>query len=114
MARIVDATLGAGVSAQSVGNYCQHRASQVRRLSDPPIPEADVAEIAVKAKQHIGEPYSVIQVIISELLPGTVPIPLQLYCSTLVGLVVAEATGVELSSDRAYQPLRLGTLAARP
>lgn len=111
---VVDATRGAGVSAQSVWNYCQHRAIQVRRLSDPTISMADIADISVMAQQHIGEPYSVIQVVISKLFPRTVPVPDALYCSTLVGLVVTDATGVVLSSDQAHQPLHPGTLAAHP
>ena len=111
---IVDATRGAGVSMQSVWNYCQTRAIQVRRLSDPSIPMADIADISVFAQQHDGEPYSVIQAITSKLFPGTVPIPDALYCSTLVGLVIADATGVDLSSDPAHQPLHPGTLAAHP
>ena len=111
---VVDATRGAGVSMQSVWNYCQTRAIQVRRLSDPSIPMADIANISAFAQQHDGEPYSVIQAIISKVFPGTVPIPDALYCSTLVGLVVADATGVDLSSDPAHQPLHPGTLAAHP
>ena len=111
---VVDATRGAGVSIQSVWNYCQTRAIQVRRLSDPSIPMADIADISVLAQQHDGEPYSVIQAIISKLFPATVPVPDALYCSTLVGLVVADATGFDLSSDPAHQPLHPGTLAAHP
>lgn len=111
---VVDATRSAGVSMQSVWNYCQTRAIQVRRLSDPSVPMSDIADISVFAQQHDGEPYSVMQAIISKLFPGTVPIPDALYCSTLVGLVVADATGVDLSSDPAHQPLHPGTLAAHP
>ena len=111
---VVDATPGAGVSAQSVWNYCQTRALQVRRIADPSIPMADVADISVVARQHIGEPYSVIQAIASKLFPGTVPVQGALYCSTLVGLVVADATGIDLSSDPEHQPLHPGTLAAHP
>lgn len=40
--------------------------------------------------------------------------PWQVLLSTLVGLVVADATGVDLSSDPAHQPLHPGTLAAHP
>ena len=111
---VVDATRGAGVSMQSVWNYCQTRAIQVRRLSDPSIPMADITDISALAQQHIGEPYSVMQAFISKVFPGTVPVPDALYCSTLVGLVVTDATGVDLSSDPAHQPLHPGTLAAHP
>ena len=111
---VVDATRGAGVSIQSVWNYCQTRAIQVRRLSDPSIPMANIADISVLAQQHDGEPYSVIQAIISKLFPAAVPVPDALYCSTLVGLVVADATGFDLSSDPAHQPLHPGTLASHP
>jgi hypothetical protein len=44
----------------------------------------------------------------------TFPTPNALYCSTLIGLVVARATGYDLSSDTAHQPLHPGTLAAHP
>jgi hypothetical protein len=111
---IVDATGAMGISEQSVWNYCQTRAIQVRRIIDPTVPVADVADIASKAREHIGEPYSRFQAIVSKLWPGTVPVPGSLYCSTLVGLVVTEATGIDLSSDPSHQPLHPGTLAAHP
>lgn len=99
---------------KSVWNYSQTRAIQVRRLLHPSIPIADILDISGFAQQHIGEPYSVLQAIISKLIPGSAPNPNALYCSTLVGLVVAEATGVDLSSDPAHRPLHPGTLAAHP
>ena len=109
---VVDATIASGVSLRSIWAYCQAREVRVRRLSDPSIPATDVDEIALAARRHIGEPYSVLQAIVSKLVPGTVPTPNALYCSTLVGLVVAEATGVDLSSDPDHQPLHPATLAA--
>ena len=111
---VVDATKNQAVTEQSVWNYCQTRAIQVRRVTDPSIPAADIADIATFARQHIGEPYSVIQAIVSKLVPGTVPARDALYCSTLVGLVVADATGFDLSSDPGHRPLHPGTLAAHP
>ena len=111
---VIDATVGAGVAIRSVWGYCQTRAIQVRRLAHPSIPASDIAEIATAARRHIGEPYSVLQVIVSKLFPGTVPVPDALYCSTMVGLVIAEATGVDLSSEPMHQPLHPGTLAAHP
>jgi cell wall-associated NlpC family hydrolase len=111
---VVDATVSAGVSAQSVWNYCQTRAIQVRRLTDPSIPMADIADIAVEAQRHIGRPYSLLQAIVSKVVPGSVPTPNALYCSTFVGLVVANATGYDLSFDPQHQPLHPGTLAAHP
>lgn len=111
---LIDVTLGAGVCAQSVWNYCQTRAIQVRRLSDPSIPKADIADISVEAKRHIGKPYSLLQTVVSKVVPGTVPTPNALYCSTFVGLVVANATGYDLSSDPTCQPLHPGTLGAHP
>ena len=95
---MVDATVGAGVSLQSVWNYCQTRSIQVRRLVDRSIPPADIADIAPTARQHIGEPYSVLQVIVSKHFPGAVQAPDTLYCSTMVGLVIAEAESSNYSS----------------
>ncbi len=111
---LVDATRGAGVSARSVWNYCQTRAIRVRRLSDPSIPMSDIADISSEAQRHIGKPYSLLQAVVSKVVPGTVPNPNALYCSTFVGLVVANATGYDLSSDPMHQPLHPGTLAAHP
>lgn len=111
---IVDAAFPAGVSVQSVWNYCQTRSIQVRRITDPSISAAAIADISVEAQRHIGKPYSLIQAIVSKLVPGTLPTQNALYCSTFVGLVVANATGVDLSSDPMHQPLHPGTLAAHP
>jgi len=111
---VVDTTLTSGVSAQSVWNYCQTRALKVRRITNPSIPMADIADISVEAQRHIGKTYSLIQAIVSKVVPGTIPAPNALYCSTFVGLVVANATGFDLSSDPAHQPLHPGTLAAHP
>lgn len=111
---LVDATVGTGVSAQSVWHYCQNRAIRLRRLSDPSISLRHIANISLEAQRQIGKPYSLIQAIVSKLVPGTTPIPNALYCSTLVGLVVARATGYDLTYDTAHQPLHPGTLAAHP
>ena len=111
---LVDATLGSGVSAQSVWNYCQTRAIRVRRLSDPSIQMGHLANISMQAQRQVGKPYSLLQAIVSKLVPGTTPVPDALYCGTLVGLVVARATGYDLTFDTAHQPLHPGTLAAHP
>ena len=57
-----------------------------------------------------------IQVILAKLgwVGARVPNPLALYCSTLVSLVVTEATGVDLSGDPRYQPLYPAVLAMHP
>lgn len=90
---VSDATPRDGVASRSVWAYCQQRASQVRRLVDPSFPASDVADIAVEAQRHVGKSYSLIEAIVSKLVPGTVPSPNALYCSTFIGLVVANATG---------------------
>jgi cell wall-associated NlpC family hydrolase len=111
---VIDATPSLGVALQSVWNHCQNRPIQLRRLADPSIPPTDIADIAACAQTHIGKSYSLLQAVTSKVYPGTVPIPASLYCSTLVGLVVTEATGIELSSDPLHQPLHPVTLAAHP
>jgi uncharacterized protein YycO len=110
---VVDATLAAGIQSRSVWNYCQSRAVTIRRITDPSIPSMDIAEIATKARSHIGQPYSIMQPLLAKLgwLGAQTPNNNALYCSTLVGLVVAEATGIELGSIPQWQPLYPAMLA---
>jgi cell wall-associated NlpC family hydrolase len=108
---LIDATLRKGVAAHSVWDYASTRQIRVRRIADPSVPASDIADIASEAHRHIGKSYSLLQAIASKLVPGTVPDPNALYCSTFVGLVVANATQIDLSSDPMHQPLHPGTLA---
>ena len=111
---LVHAVHPAGVQQCSVWTYCHHRALTVRRIDDPAIASAEIAKIAGCAVSHIGEPYSVVEVVMAALgWPySQKPHDASLYCSTFAGLVVAEATGVELASDPQWQPLFPSTLAA--
>ncbi|CAN5897517.1 hypothetical protein BH11PSE8_BH11PSE8_12710 [soil metagenome] len=113
---MVDANRRSGVSACSVWDFCQFRSLQLRRVKDAAIPAERVAEIASKAATHIGEPYSVVEVLLAKLgwSDAQRPDPQALYCSTFVGLVVTEATDVELGSDPAHQPLFPAILASHP
>jgi cell wall-associated NlpC family hydrolase len=113
---VVDASYPIGVQERPVWDYCQYRALQLRRMTDAAIPAAHVADIAAKARAHVGEPYSVIQLILAKLgwVGAQVPNPSALYCSTLVSLVVTEATGVDLSGAPQYQPLYPAVLATHP
>lgn len=111
---MVDATLGRSIGEVSVWSYCQSRSVQVRRIVDPAITPAQIADIAVKARAHVGEPYSTLALIASKLWPGTRPQRKSLYCSTFVGLVIADATGVDLSSSPDHQPLYPATLGMHP
>ena len=112
--RMVDATFGRPISEVSVWNYCQTRQLQVRRLSDPSIPQRQIDDIAFEARAHIGEPYSTLALLLAKLWPGTVPLRKNLYCSTFVGLVVADATGVRLANRPNYQPLLPSILGLHP
>jgi hypothetical protein len=67
---VVDASYGTGVQERPVWDYCQYRALQLRRMTDPAIPATHVADIAGRARAHVGEPYSVIQVILAKLGRG--------------------------------------------
>lgn len=113
---VVDATFNAGIQQQSVWNYCQHRAITLRRIDDPSIPLADVASIAMCAQLHIGQTYSALQVLLAKLgwPPAQQPNHNALYCSTFAGLVVAEATTVNLAADPSCQPLYPAVLAMHP
>lgn len=111
---LIDATLEQQIARRSVWYYCQHRAVMVRRLPDTTIPITDIEDIAVMAATHVGEPYSLSAAIFSKLIPGTEPDPRRLYCSTFVGLVVEEATGLRLTEQRQHRPLHPATLAIHP
>jgi hypothetical protein len=50
----------------------------------------------------------------SKLVPATTPNPGRLYCSTFVGLVVTQATGVQLAFRREHRPLYPAMLATHP
>ena len=106
---IVDATFNNPIKVRSVWEYCRHRALALRRV---PIDNADA--IATYALAHLGEPYSAAAVARSKLIPKTVPDRRRLYCSTLVGLVVAEATDIQLASEWRHRPLQPATLATHP
>lgn len=111
---LVDATPADGVSQRSLWFYCQRRAIALRRLR---LPEADGAlgpELCNAALAQLGRPYSVLEAVMSKLLPATLPNPQRLYCSTFVGLVVAQATGVQLAFLREHRPLHPATLAVHP
>ena len=111
---LIDATVQSGISRRSVWYYCQRRALTLRRVPDASIPAADIEAIAVAATRHIGEPYSLSAAVFSKLIPNTEPNPRRLYCSTFVGLVVAEATGLRLTANREHRPLHPATLAIHP
>jgi cell wall-associated NlpC family hydrolase len=111
---VIDGTYGVGVQKCSLWSYCHHRALTLMRIDDPDIPQADTDNIAACALRHLGEPYSVIELALSALgwPPAQMPNPGALFCSTFVGLVVAEATGIELGSDPQWQPLYPAMLEA--
>lgn len=113
---VVDATGKLGVDEQSLWNYVERRPITLRRITDPAVTRAEIDDIAACARTHIGEPYSTLQVILAKLGWGTAQTPNRnaLYCSTFVGLVVTEATQVELASKKRYQPLYPGVLATHP
>jgi hypothetical protein len=108
---VIDACFPQGVGEQSLWTYCEKRRITLRRLANAAIPTADVAKIATMAKPHVGEPYAALQPVLAKLGWAPNPNPAALYCSTFVGLVVTEATTVDLSADPRYQPLLPATLA---
>lgn len=106
---LVDATAGAGIAERSVWDYCQFRMLALRRV--PGLSRVQADNIVIKARSHLGKSYSWLGVIASKLIPQTEPNPDRLYCSTLVGLVVAQGSGRKLASIPRYKPLHPGTLA---
>lgn len=111
---IVDATFGQPVKKRCLWDYCRHRHAIVRRIDDPGVPLKDIVEIAEAAQSYIGQPYSALEAVLSKLVPGRVPDRRRLICSTLVGLAVAEATGITLAGDPRFKPLFPGTLSTHP
>lgn len=106
---LIDATAGDGIAERSVWDYCQVRTLTLRRL--PSLSQALADNIVLKARSHVGKAYSWLGVIASKLIPLTEPHPDRLYCSTFVGLVVAQGSGRQLASLPRYKPLHPGTLA---
>ncbi len=111
---LIDVTREDGISRRAVWFYCRHRDLLVRRLPARGIPAPQIAAIAEVAARHVGEPYSVTAALFSKLIPGTEPDPKRLYCSTFVGLVVAEATGLQLAERRVQRPLHPKGATSRP
>jgi hypothetical protein len=70
--------------------------------------------IATAAAAHIDEAHSLSAALFSKLIPNTEPHPKRLYCSTFVGLVITEATGLRLTASREHRPLHPATLAVHP
>lgn len=106
---LVDATVGDGIAQRTVWDYCQLRTLALRRV--PRLSRAQANNIVLKARSHLGQSYSWLGVIASKLIPKTEPNPDRLYCSTYVGLVVAQGSGRTLASMPQYKPLHPGTLA---
>lgn len=112
---VVDATFRNGVQSQPLWNYCKTRTVTLRRLVDPTMPQLG-ARIAATSATHIGKSYSGLQILLGKLgwPAGQAPNGNHLYCSTFVGLTVAQATGVLLWSNPAFQPLYPAMLATHP
>ena len=106
---LIDATVGAGIAEHTVWDYCQFRTLALRRV--PGLSQALADSIVLKARSHLGKSYSWLGVIASKLIPQTEPDPGRLYCSTYIGLVVAQGSGRKLASIPRYKPLHPGTLA---
>ena len=111
---LVDATLADGVSRRSVWFYCQYRGLTFRRLPARSLSQAAVASIANVANRYVGDQYSLSEAAWSALMPGTAPNHDHLYCSTFVGLVIAQATGLLLWERPEHRPLYPATLAGHP
>lgn len=113
---VVDATIADGIQRRSIWSYVHQRAITVRRLDDPSMPANAGIDIVLAASSHIGKGYSRIQIALGKLgwLHSLAPSPDALYCSSLVGLCVAQALGVVLWSNPAFQPLFPGALAVHP
>jgi cell wall-associated NlpC family hydrolase len=111
---LIEATPQQPIARRPVWFYCQRRSLMVRRLPHDSVPLAAIESIAAAAASHIGEAYSLSAAVFSKLIPGTEPDAARLYCSTFVGLVVTEATGVRLTAKKEHRPLHPATLAMHP
>lgn len=106
---LIDATPGRPVSIVSVWHYCQARALELRRV--PGVVGQDIAD---EARSYAGQPYSLWQVVLSKLILNHAQNPRAMYCSTLVGVAVANATGLTLDADPQHRPLHPAVLASHP
>jgi cell wall-associated NlpC family hydrolase len=114
---LIDATVQQPIMRRSVWHYCQRRLMTLRRIPSTAansISQTDIEAIAAMAEAHIGEAYSLSAAVFSKLIANTEPDPKRLYCSSFVGLVVAQATGLRLTASREHRPLHPATLAVHP
>jgi uncharacterized protein YycO len=111
---VVDATPRQGVSRRRVVDYCETRRLELRRIVSPWIPRTLVEDIAHFAAAEVGQPYSRLKVVVDKIWPGQHPDRDRLYCSTFVGLMVAQATGVRLWADPQFRPFYPAVLATHP
>jgi uncharacterized protein YycO len=115
---IVDAVFNkpSQVVRQSVWNYCHDREIRIKRIASPKIPSQSIAQIAAVAQTYVGSPYSGPQTILAWLGRRAAQLPdaEALYCSTVVALAVAQATGVNLAFPRDCQPVFPAILAVHP
>jgi hypothetical protein len=114
---LIDATVQQPIMRRPVWTYCQRRSITLRRIPSTAInsiAQSDFEAIATVAAAHIGEAYSLSAALFSKLIPNTEPDPKRLYCSTFVGLVITEATGLRLTASREHRPLQPATLAVHP
>ena len=108
---IIDITRTLGAAQRSLWVYCQDHDITVRR--HPNLTDAQRASTVNAASSLVarGVQYSTWQLLVSTVVPNTVPNPDDLYCSTFVGHAFNAGCQIQLHEPSMYRPLYPGTLA---
>lgn len=109
---MVDASKSQGVRRRCVWDCCRHRPLRLRRLHG--MAPADGQAIAQAAVRHCGKRYSLQGLAVASLGARTEPDGDKLFCSALVGRVIADVTALALWNLREYQPFYPAVLAEHP
>jgi len=108
---IIDITLTLGAATRSLWVYCKDHDITVRRVPNLTDAQRDSTVDVASRLVARGVPYSKWQLIVSTLVPNTVPVPDELYCSTFVGYAFDAGCQIQLHAQSMYRPLYPGTLA---
>lgn len=108
---IVDVTTSLGLAQRSVWAYAETCPLALMRLAGKSKAERERISDCAVAWATGKQPYSLLALLMSKLVPNTTPDRDHLYCSTFVGKVVEDGCTLQLHGPLQYRPLYPGTLS---